>query len=110
MNDLYKNIETLCSSRKVTITEMCKESGAPRGSLTDLKMGRISSLSPETLRKIADYFGISMDTLYGREEPEEENLFPIHILARNGINLPLADQEVLLKYAQFMFPEAFKDD
>lgn len=108
-NGLYNTIEKLCAAKGVSITELCRESGAPRGSLTDLKMGRISSLHPDTVQKIADYFGVSMDTLYGREE-KEENLLPIHILARNGINLPIEDQEMLLKYAKFMFPEAFKDD
>ncbi len=110
MNDLYKTIESYCKARKISITEMCRASGAPRGSLTDLKMGRIASLHPETVQKIAEYFGVSMDTLYGREETKDENLLPIHILARNGINLPIADQEILLKYAQFMFPEAFKNE
>lgn len=68
MDNLYTNIETLCKSRRITITTMCKESGAARGSLTDLKQGRISTLHPETLRKIASYFGVSVDYLLGNEE------------------------------------------
>lgn len=105
---LYQTIENLCAAKGVSITEMCRDSGAPRGSLTDLKMGRIVSLHPDSVQKIADYFGVSMDTIYGREETKEEDLLPIHILARNGKNLSVADQELLLKYAKFMFPEAFK--
>lgn len=37
MANLYENIEKLCKQRGVNVTTMCKESGASRGSLTDLK-------------------------------------------------------------------------
>lgn len=65
---MYTAIEILCKRRNVTITEMCRESGASRGSLTDLKKGRTETLSSETMRKIADYFGVSIDELFGREK------------------------------------------
>lgn len=65
---MYTAIEILCKRRNVTITEMCRESGASRGSLTDLKKGRTETLSSETMRKIADYFGVSIDELLGREQ------------------------------------------
>lgn len=77
MGDLYTNIETLCKSRNITITTMCKESGASRGSLTDLRHGRNSTLHSETLKKIAAYFGVSVDYLLGNEKsssPEEDEL------------------------------------
>lgn len=67
MSELYDRIEELCRSRKVNITEMCKASGASRGSLTDLKMGRTKKLSTDSLSKIAEYFGISTDELLGRD-------------------------------------------
>lgn len=68
MGNLYKTIEYLCSENGVNITTMCSESGASRGSLTDLKMGRKQSLSAETLSKIASYFGVSVDYLLGNDE------------------------------------------
>lgn len=68
MGNLYSNIETLCKSRGISITTMCKESGASRGSLTDLKQGRNTALHPDTLKKIAAYFGVSVDYLLGNEE------------------------------------------
>ena len=46
---------------------MCKESGANRASLTDLKKGRKQGLSAETLAKIATYFKVSVDFLLGVE-------------------------------------------
>lgn len=70
MSKLYETIVQLCAEKGVTITELCRKSGASRGSLTDLKMGRKSSLSAATLSKIAAYFGVSVDYLLGNEEKE----------------------------------------
>lgn len=72
MSKLYERIDHLCSERHINITTMCKESGASRGSLTDLKVGRKQSLSVETLRKIADYFNVSTDYLLGKEKTPAE--------------------------------------
>lgn len=61
MSELYNRIESLCKSENVSITTMCKESGASRASLSDLKVGRKQLLSVGTLSKIANYFGITTD-------------------------------------------------
>jgi transcriptional regulator with XRE-family HTH domain len=71
MSDLYTRIEKLCKERNINITTMCKDSGASRGSLSDLKFGRKQSLSVDTLTKIASYFNISVDALLGEEEKEK---------------------------------------
>lgn len=68
MNDLYKRIEDLCKAKGVTITDMCRASGAPRGSLSDLKMGRTNGLNANTLSKISAYFEVSTDYLLGNTE------------------------------------------
>lgn len=67
MAELYERIEKMCKDRGVTITEMCKQSGASRGSLTDLKMGRSAGLSLETLEKLMKYFDFSLPELMGTE-------------------------------------------
>ena len=68
MSDLYKRIEDLCKKSNESITTMCKESGASRASLSDLKTGRNQNLSADTLSKIATHFGVSVDYLLGKEE------------------------------------------
>lgn len=68
MSELYNRIELLCESKGINITKMCKESGASRGALSDLKMGRTKSLSSDTLNRLANYFGVSVDYLLGKEE------------------------------------------
>ena len=67
MSNLYNRIEDLCKKNNESITTMCKESGASRASLSDLKVGRKQSLSAETLSKIAVHFGVSVDYLLGKE-------------------------------------------
>ena len=67
MSDLYNRIETLCQERNVTVTALCREAGVSRASLSDLKMGRKQGLSAETLTRLADWFGVSVDRLLGKE-------------------------------------------
>lgn len=68
---LYGRIERLCRQEGITITEMCRRSGANRASLSDLKVGRKSTLSPETLAKIAKYFGTTVDYVFGVDTQAE---------------------------------------
>ena len=63
MSELYHRIDLLCQQKGVTITDMCRLAGATRGSLTDLKRGRINTLKAETMKKIADYLEVSVDYL-----------------------------------------------
>lgn len=72
MSDLYERIDRLCKDRNINITVMCKESGASRGSLSDLKFGRKQNLSVETLSKIASYFDVTVDYLTGKENSPDE--------------------------------------
>lgn len=67
MSELYNRIESLCKKKNINVTIMCKETGASRGSLTDLKSGRKKKLSTDTLSKIAEYFGVSVDYLLNGE-------------------------------------------
>ena len=87
MSDLYNRIEILCKEKKISITTMCKESGASRASLSDLKVGRKQSLSADTLSKIAHYFSVSVDFLLtGKasykptQSSDEDNPWEIELL------------------------------
>lgn len=76
MTPIYQRIEELCRQKGINVTYLCSECNIPRASLSDYKTGRKKSLSAETLSKIAEYFGVSVDYLYGggAPVPEEENL------------------------------------
>ena len=67
MSELYNRIEKLCKNEGFTITSMCKKSGASRASLSDLNNGRKKNLSTETLKKIGDTLGVSVDYLLGKD-------------------------------------------
>ena len=63
MNEMYKRIESLCKSRGMTITSLCRAVGVSRATLSELKSGRTSTLSVVTLDKIASYFGVPVNSL-----------------------------------------------
>lgn len=65
MNKTYDYIESLCRENGITVTELCRRTGASRSALSDLKRGRSIVLSAKTMRLIADYFGVSTDNLIG---------------------------------------------
>ena len=68
MSDLYNRIETLCQSKNVSITVMCREAGVSRAALSDLKSGRKQGLSAETLSRLAGWLEVSVDCLLGKEK------------------------------------------
>lgn len=65
--DLYQRIEGLCKERGINVTEMCRACGVSRGSLGDIKSGRKKMLSMPAICKIADYFGVSVDRIAGKQ-------------------------------------------
>ena len=64
---MYKIFEALLAERGVTAYQVAKATGISTGSLSDWKNGR-SSPKVEKLKKIADYFGVSVDYLLGNEK------------------------------------------
>lgn len=109
MANLYENIEKLCKQRGVNVTTMCKESGASRGSLTDLKNGRKQTLKYETLDKIASYFGTSVDTLVSgnqkenpTQQPQSEVDADIKWIEQKLVEMPKEKREALMKLIRTM--------
>lgn len=118
MSNLYKRIEELCEKKGVSITQMCRESGASRGSLTDLKMKRIGTLNIGTMSKLAVYFNVSIDYLNGSEEkptPVSESGQSVNIVkiaGRDGtfVEKRLSDNELQkLKAFVDLLPDASDD-
>lgn len=109
MANLYENIEKLCKQRGVNVTIMCKESGASRGSLTDLKNGRKQSLKYETLDKIASYFGTSVDALVSGnqkenppQQPQSEVDADIKWIEQKLVEMSKEKREALMKLIKTM--------
>lgn len=108
MSELYKRIAMLCEEHGISITAMCKACGASRGSLGDLKSGKISKLNSDTLILIAEHFGVSVDYLLGKEDkkisasPAEPNKAELISMIQN-----MSQEEAarMLAMAKVMFGE-----
>ena len=68
MSEMYNKIEKLCKANNTNITEMCRELNIPRSSMSELKAGRVKSMSIERIEIIADHFGVTPDFLRGKGE------------------------------------------
>lgn len=68
MGTLYENILFLCELNKIAPGKMCGTTGISRGLISDLKMGRKSTVTVDTAQKIADYFGVSVDEVLGNKK------------------------------------------
>lgn len=96
MGTLYKKIIGLCEERGIKGGKMCTDIGMSKGILTDLKMGRQSSISTANAQKIASYFGVSVDYLLGEEDKKEK---------------PIIDDGLSKKKKEFMLKvEQMSDD
>lgn len=119
MEDLYKHIESLGKEHGYkNMTVLCKAAGVPRSTMSELNNGRSKDLSKPNAQKFADILGVTLDEIYGEEtkkaptqEGEHEIENPdIRMIARAGQKMTPDQAKNLRKYAEFMFPEAFKDD
>ena len=72
MGTLYERINALCKAKGVSGSRMCLDLGLSKSTMSDLKSGRIKGVSIPTAQKIAGYFGISVDELYGEEDKKEK--------------------------------------
>ena len=120
MANLYDRIAELCEANSINITAMCKESGASRASLTDLKKGRKQSLSADTLSKISSYFGVTVDYLLTGEgakkaptqEGEREIAFDdfTYAMQNEAKDLTDMDKQILLSMAKQLSDARKKKD
>lgn len=72
MGTLYERIIDLCKMKGVSGSRMCLDLSLSKSTLSDMKYGRTKGVSMKTAQKIADYFGITVDELYGIDGKEEK--------------------------------------
>ena len=66
MSKIYSKICSLCDSKDMTITEMCRITGISRSTMSELKAGRSQSLSAKNIMLISNYFEIPIEFLMGK--------------------------------------------
>ena len=70
---MYEIFEQLLQKYGLTAYKVSKETGITQSTLSDWKRGR-STPKTENMKKIADYFGVSVDYLMtGKEEAKEKD-------------------------------------
>lgn len=98
---MYEIFEQLLQKYGVSAYKVAKAAGVTQSTLSDWKRGR-STPKSENMKKLADYFGVSIDYLMtGKEETEKEpKLKPKD---EKDIKEILANTEQLLKQDGLMF-------
>lgn len=66
----YEIVNNLCKERKTTITKMAEEIGLSNAAPTSWRKGSVPKLT--TVKKVAEYFDVSVEYLLG-SEPEMGN-------------------------------------
>ena len=117
MNEMYSLIENLCKTRKINITQMCKQLGIPRSVFSELKAGRTKTLSGKYIAPIAEYFNVSTDYLLTGEQEEKPTtksgglgMNDFEYALRNEISkLTDENKQKLLEMAQFFQQQQNKE-
>ena len=68
MCTFYELVMKLSKERGISGSRACVDIGLSKSTLSDLKAGRKKSVSTETAQKFADYFGVTVGYLLGKEE------------------------------------------
>lgn len=88
-NPVYNNIQALCDNHtpRTSFSKMCVDLGISKSLGTKLKDDPDRSINGETAKKIADYFGVSIDLVLGKEQKEKPTSL--------GGELDYSDAEIL---------------
>jgi len=116
----YERYVSLCTREKISPSTAAVKAGFNKGTVSVWKKkyeaGQDVVPEQEIIDKICAFFGCSESWLRGIEkaptqEGEHEIENPdIRMIARAGQKMTPDQAKNLRKYAEFMFPEAFKDD
>lgn len=99
---MYEIFEQLLQKYGVSAYKVAKETGVTQSTLSDWKRGR-STPKSENMKKLADYFGVSIDYLMsGKEDPQEKEP-QLKPKDERDIKTILANTEQLLKQDGLMF-------
>lgn len=99
----YEILVRLCAEKGATPTSMVKELGISGGSVTWWKQGKIPHAP--TLKKIADYFGVTVEYLLGKEEPQKEKApteEALKVALFGGADVPDELWDKVTEYAKFL--------
>ena len=104
--DIKENLIKIREQRKFTKKYVAENSGVPYTSYTKYESGERKEVSLESLCKLADFYGVSLDTLAGREFPEQISADQYFKVNENFMQLPEDVRNALqILIGYFMTPE-----
>ena len=99
---MYEIFEQLLKKYGVSAYKVAKETGVTQSTLSDWKRGR-STPKSENMKKLADYFGVSIDYLMTGKEETSDKEPQLKPKDERDIKNILANTEQLLKQDGLMF-------
>lgn len=99
---MYEIFEQLLQKHGISAYRVSKEAGITQSTLSDWKRGR-STPKSENMKKIADYFGVSIDYLMTGQESSDKNEPVLKPKDEKDIKEILANTEQLLRQPGLMF-------
>ena len=77
MSNLYNRIMEKANEKGLSAYALCQEAGVTRSRMSDLKSGKVKSLSTETLRRLALVLNTTVEELlYGEEGTDVMRILP----------------------------------
>lgn len=77
MSNLYDRITEKAAEKGMTAYSLCQQAGVTRSRMSDLKAGRVKTLSSEVLRRFAIVLGTTVEyLLYGEEGEDVLRIWP----------------------------------
>lgn len=71
----YEIFAELLKERKLKVSDVTRATGIAASSLTDWKKGRTATPKAETMQKLADFFGVSIEYLLGVQSSGQEGYY-----------------------------------
>lgn len=97
--NIYERLSMLCSEKGTRPYTALQECGISPSLATELKMGRVKSISAKTAKKIADYFGVSVNyILYGDETSPDAAKIPVY--GEIAAGLPIIAEQNIIDYEE----------
>lgn len=94
----YDIFENLLSMHRTTVYRVSKETGISPTTFTDWKNGR-SAPKADKLKRIADYFGVSLEYMMGgKEAPSKAKEARVAIIGEIRAGSPIITDQTLLGY------------
>ncbi len=90
--ETYNRIVQLCAARGIRLSSLAQDIGIRSSVFTELKKGRTRQLSAKTLQKVADYFGVSTDSLLESGENAQADAVRDELYAKRRLLFDMSEK------------------